>query len=85
MPPFETPVTLLASPDGHLLVHRLPTLAEPGVRYDVIDRAGNRVTQVVLGWKEHVLGFGARSVYVVTTDDDGIQRLRRHPWPSLRR
>ena len=82
LPPFENPVTLLASPDGRVLVKRLPTLAEPGTRYDVIDRAGNRVTQVVLGAKEHILGFGARSVYVVTTDDDGIQRLRRHPWPA---
>ena len=85
MPPFETPVTLLAAPDGQLLVKRLPTLAEPGTRYDVIDRAGNRLTQLVFAANEHILGFGARSVYVVETDDDGIQRLRRHPlYPSLR-
>jgi hypothetical protein len=85
MPPFETPVTLLASPDGRILVKRLPTLAEPGTRYDVIDRAGNRVTQIVLPANEHILGFGARSVYIVVTDDDGIQRLRRHPlYTSLR-
>ena len=79
LPPFENPVTLLASPDGRLVVRRLPTLAEPGTRYDVIDRAGNRVTQLVLPANEYILGFGARSVYVVVTDDDGIQRLRRHP------
>jgi hypothetical protein len=65
--------------DGRILVKRLPTLAEPGTRYDVIDRAGNRVTQIVLPANEHILGFGARSVYIVATDDDGIQRLRRHP------
>ena len=85
MPPFEAPVTLLASPDGRLLVNRLPTLAESGTRYDVIDRAGNRVTQVVLSAKEHILGFGTRSVYVVATDNDGIQRLRRHPWLASQR
>jgi hypothetical protein len=79
LPPFENPVKLLASPDGRILVKRLPTLAEPGTRYDVIDRAGNRVTQIVLPANEHILGFGARSVYIVATDDDGIQRLRRHP------
>lgn len=85
LPPFETPVTLLASPDGRVLVKRLPTLAEPGTRYDVIDRAGNRVAQIVLPANEHILGFGARSVYIVVTDDDGIQRLRRHPlYTSLR-
>jgi hypothetical protein len=85
LPPFENPVTLLASPDGRVLVKRLPTLAEPGTRYDVIDRAGNRVTQIVLPANEHILGFGAKSVYIVVTDDDGIQRLRRHPlYTSLR-
>lgn len=85
LPPFENPVTLLASPDGRVVVKRLPTLAEPGTRYDVIDRAGNRVTQIALPANEQILGFGARSVYVVVTDDDGIQRLRRHPlYTSLR-
>lgn len=85
LPPFENPVTLLASPGGLLLVKRLPTLAEPGTRYDVIDRSGNRRTQVVLPANEHILGFGATSVYVVATDDDGIQALRRHPiYASLR-
>jgi hypothetical protein len=85
LPPFENPLTLLASPDGRVLVKRLRTLAEPGTRYDVIDRAGNRVTQIVLPANEHILGFGARSVYIVVTDDDGLQRLRRHPlYTSLR-
>jgi hypothetical protein len=85
VPPFEDPSTLLAAPDGMLLVRRLPTLAEPGTRYDVIDRAGNRRTQIVLAANEHILGFGANSLYVIETDDDGIQRLRRHPlYTSLR-
>jgi hypothetical protein len=82
LPPFENPVTLLASPDGRVLVKRLPTLAEPATRYDVIDRAGKRVTQLVLPGNEHIIGFGATSVYVVVTDDDGIQRLRRHPYSA---
>jgi hypothetical protein len=44
-----------------------------------------RRTQLVLEANEHILGFGARSLYVVETDDDGIQRLRRHPlYTSLR-
>jgi hypothetical protein len=84
-PAFETPATILASPDGRLLVKRLPTLAEPGTRYDVIDRAGSRRAQLVLAATEHVLGFGAGSIYVVTTDDNGIQHLRRHPWPTSQR
>ena len=85
LPPFQNPVTLLGSPDGLLLVKRLPTLSEPGTRYDVIDRAGTRRAQLVLAANEHILGFGANSMYVVETDDDGIQRLRRHPlYTSLR-
>lgn len=85
LPPFEDPSTLLASPDGSLLLKRLPTLVEPGTRYDVIDRAGNRRAQAVLAANEHILGVGASSLYVVETDGDGLQRLRRHPlYPSLR-
>ena len=41
--------------------------------------------QLVLASNQHILGFGAQSAYVITTDDDGIQRLTRHPWPSARR
>ena len=28
-----------------------------------------------------IVGFGARSVYVVVTDEDDLQRIQRHPWP----
>jgi hypothetical protein len=79
LPAFESPVTVLTGPDGHLVIRRLPTKAEPGTRYDVIDRSGNRRTHLVLAANEHILGFGAQSFYVVETDRDGIQRLRRHP------
>ena len=30
---------------------------------------------------ERIVSLGAKSAYVAVTDDDGIQRLRRHPWP----
>ena len=46
--------------------------------YDVIDRTGARRAQLLLRPNEHILGFGATSVYVIETDRDGIQRLRRH-------
>jgi hypothetical protein len=82
LPPFDTPTSLFASPEGWLLVHRLPSADEPEPRYDVIDKSGTRRTQLVLRANEHVLGFGERSVYVVETDADGLQRLRRHPWPA---
>jgi hypothetical protein len=84
VPPFEAPVTLLASPEGHLLIKRLPTRAEAATRYDVIDRTGGRRAQILLAANQRILGVGASSVYVIETDNDGIQRVSRHPWTSLR-
>ena len=67
-------------------LQRLPNAAEPETRYDLIDRTGVRRTQLVLRPNEHILGFGTASVYVIETDHDGIQWLRRHPYvaPSSR-
>jgi hypothetical protein len=81
LPPYRSPVLLLASPAGRLLVPRLPTATRPEARYDVVNRRGGLDGQLVLATNERVVGFGARSVYLSVTDDDGIQRLRRHPWP----
>lgn len=71
----------LPAPDGTLLVHRERSLAAPGNDYDVIDRRGARVRTIRLPWTERVVGFGPASIYVSAKDDDGIERLRRHPWP----
>lgn len=49
--------------------------------YDVFDRTGARIATMQLPDSELVVGFGSRSVYVSVRDDDGIVRLRRHPWP----
>jgi len=72
---------LLAIPDGRLLILRQPTAAEARTRYDVVDRRGRLAGEVTLRENEKIIAFGAKSVYIVVTDDDGIQRLRRHPWP----
>jgi hypothetical protein len=81
LPPFDTPTVLLASPDGMLVIQRLPSAAQPESRYDVVDRTGSLRGQIVLAANQRILGFGAQSVYVVETDADGIQRLQRHAWP----
>ena len=82
LPPFLNERTvLLAEPAGRVIVRRTPDAARPGTFYDVVDRSGALVARVALGEREHLVGFGARSVYVVETDDDGLQWLRRHPWP----
>jgi hypothetical protein len=39
------------------------------------------VASLELPADQHIVGFGARSIYVIVTDDDGLQHLQRHPWP----
>ncbi|HEX7121529.1 MAG TPA: hypothetical protein VF178_04095 [Gemmatimonadaceae bacterium] len=81
LPPFEGEA-VLAGLDGFACIKRIPTADHPETRYDVIDRQGQLRAQLVLPANQHILGFGERTVYVVTTDDDGLQFLSRHAWPS---
>jgi len=67
--------------ESRIAVRRMPTASAPETRYDLVDRRGALDGQLALKQNERVLGFGGRSVYVVATDDDGVERLRRHPWP----
>lgn len=72
---------LFASPDGRLVIARTPTATAPVQRYDLVDRQGRLSAVLQLPAGERIVGFGQQSVFVVATDQDGIQRLRRHPWP----
>lgn len=81
VPAYRSPVQLLAATDGRLLIPRLSTADHPETRYDVVNRRGMLDGQLVLAANERIVGFGASAVYLAVTDDDGIQRLRRHPWP----
>jgi len=81
VPPYRSPVQLLAAVDGRLLVPRLATADHPEMRYDVVNRRGTLDAQLVLAANARIVGFGSGAAYVSVTDDDGIQRLRRHHWP----
>jgi hypothetical protein len=89
VPPFssvssvlgEPAPALMATPEGWLAIRRFPSSTEPGTRYDMVDRQGRLARRLTLPPSERILGFGARSVYIVATDDDGIERVRRHSWP----
>jgi hypothetical protein len=81
LPPYRSPVMLLAAPDSRLLVPRLPSAQRAETHYDIVNRRGALDGELVLPPNERIVGFGAATVYVSVTDDDGIQRLRRHPWP----
>jgi hypothetical protein len=83
LPPFLAGA-LLAAPDGRLWIRRTPTAARPETRYDVVDRRGVLAAQISLGSTERVVGFGRESAFTVLTDDDGIERVRRHSMPVLR-
>lgn len=83
IPPFsyQSPLSVLITQHGEVLVERTPTAAQAGPMYDVFDRRGVRLSQLVLPEGKKVLGFGKGTVYVVMTDDDGIQTVSRHAWP----
>ncbi len=78
VPPFiGSP--LLAAPDGTLWIRRTQTVANPQVRYDVVDRRGAVVRVVTANLTERIVGFGRGTVITTVTDADGIEFLRRHP------
>ena len=71
----------LGTPEGHILVARSQWSRVADSRYDLIDRSGMILRQLVMPDSERVVGFGSGKVYVSVTDGDGFQKLRRHPWP----
>lgn len=84
IPPFESgPFGLVATPQGMLLVRRSSSAEHPAVRYDVIDRVGELRGHIILGVNEEIGLVGVRHAYVIVTDDDGIMRIRRHPWAQI--
>lgn len=79
LPPFLSDA-LHAVPDGTFWVQRT-TAAGAQPTFDVIGRDARVSHQVVLPRGTRLAGFGARSVYVVRVDEDGLETLQRHPMP----
>jgi hypothetical protein len=71
----------LGTPEGNILVARSQWSKVADSRYDLINRSGRVLGQLVMPDSERVVGFGSGKIYVSITDGDGFQRLRRHPWP----
>ena len=77
-PPF--PFTgVLAGPDGRLWVQRHGPATDRRTHYDIVDRRGSVVARAVVPNEGRVVGFGARSIYVVRKDEDDLQYLQRFP------
>lgn len=79
--PVRTNASMIAAPNGNLFVLRAQWSKESDTRYDVFDRSARRVALLAMPDSERVVGFGPRSIYISVRDEDGFQRLRRHPWP----
>lgn len=75
-PPFVERSAIMA-PTGELWVQRSVAFGQPSL-YDVFDGQGRLVRQVELVKRARVVGFGAKSVYVVRVDDDDLQVLGRY-------
>lgn len=67
--------------DGRLLILLAASERLRGTRYHVVDRGGAVVSELILEENEQVVSSGAQSLYVVATDHDGLQQIRRYPWP----
>lgn len=80
VPPFLSR-PLVPAPDGTVWILRTPTADRPGNRYDQVDRLGRLVAWLELPPAQRLASLGSKAAYVINTDDDGLQRLTRHPWP----
>jgi hypothetical protein len=78
IPPFLTGA-LLAAPDGRLWIRRTPSAQAPETVYDVVDRNGTIAARLTMPPNESLAGIGRTMLYSILTDDDGVQRLGRHP------
>lgn len=80
LPPFPINA-LLAAPDGALAIERTAEARSPGRYYDIVDRTGRLVRRLRLQPNERLAGFGKQAAFVIATDSDDVEWLRRHPWP----
>jgi len=78
-PPFDASA-VLAGGDGRTWVGA-PSMPGVAPRYDVFDAAGRRVLQVELKAGRRIAHVGARGVYVVAEDADGVQTIERYRIP----
>jgi hypothetical protein len=80
LPAFHNNALQLTT-QGHLVIQRIAMPGRTTRVYDVVDRTGKRIDQVTIDANQRIVGFGTASVYVVTADSDGLEKLTRHPWP----
>ncbi|MBL8996206.1 MAG: hypothetical protein JNL44_02725 [Gemmatimonadetes bacterium] len=81
IPPFPSGTgSLIAGPDGVLIIRRTKSADFPASNYFFVDRQGKLLGELALPANETVVGAGQRTLYIAVKDEDDILRLRRHPW-----
>lgn len=80
MPPFEAGGAILA-PGGDIWVRRTGPARERASRVDVLDAHGKVRGSVRLPPRARLFALGAEWVYVISSDDSGLQTLERYTYP----
>ena len=81
MPPFEAGGVMLA-PGGDLWVKRTGSARESAAKVDVLDGRGQLRGTIRLPPSTKLLAVGSEWIYLVRTDDDGLQTLERYAYPA---
>jgi hypothetical protein len=80
-PPFLGGGSVFVAPNGEIWVLRTQPHGAPAPVADVFDHRGERIATVDFPARTRLVGFGARSVYLVRVDDDDLQYLQRYRLP----
>lgn len=82
LPPYRG--TGQFAPDGLLWISRMTAAGRPPL-YDIIGGDGRLLERVEMPPRTKLVGFGARSVYVIRLDQDDLQYLQRYALPTTAR
>ena len=69
---------MLVSSDGLVWVMRSSAFDATTCEVDVFDGTGTRVRRLSMPVTNRVAGVGKSSIYVIRTDDEGLQWLERY-------
>ncbi|NOT09862.1 MAG: hypothetical protein HOP28_16840 [Gemmatimonadales bacterium] len=81
LPPFEVGGAMLA-PNGDIWVMRTAPAKTAARQVDILDAHGSLKRILRLPARTKLFALGATSVYLIASDDDGLQTLERYSYPS---
>ncbi|HSE27941.1 MAG TPA: hypothetical protein VLA95_06890, partial [Gemmatimonadales bacterium] len=76
--PAFTGSAAMVTPEGEAWVRRTVPAGEQRPHYDVFDAQGKLVAKAVLPAGTRLVGFGKGALYLVRTDEDGLEWLGRY-------